>query len=553
MTAPGPGHATGTAHDTSERAVEDVLPPSDSELTEPARETRRLTAILGAALIVMSGFVASRILGLVRNIVISHQYGASREYEIFLAAISIPDTVFQVLAGGAVGAAFIPVFTSYMTKGNRAAAWRFTSALMNIGVIALGAISALLAIAAPAIMGVLVPGWPLDDQARAAHLTRIMLICPAVFAVSTLVTSVLNGEHRFALAAAAPLAYNVALICSALFFRSLGAEALAVGAVVGALLHFAIQVPGLIRLGMWFTPTFGLDLPGVREVARLMGPRVIGLGVSQLNQLINVALASFLVAGSIAYLNYSWLLLMLPLGVFAMAVSTAVFPTLAEQSAGARPEEERQTFLFGLRLILYLTIPAAIGLIVLGRPIVSLLLERGEFSSADAAATAFALGWFAIGLPGHSVVEIVARVFYAERDTATPVRIAAGAVAVNVALSLIFMRTELTFGGLALANSVAALAEATILAILLHRRLGWLPVRELAHFAWRIGLAGVTMGVVAMVLQGVLQPLVDATHWSGQLILVTSVAAAAGMAYVAFAHALGVQDARRAASLMLHR
>ena len=516
-------------------------------------DAHRLASIVGAALIVMSGFVASKVLGLVRNIVISHQYGASRDYEMFLAAISIPDTVFQVLAGGAVSAAFIPVFSSYWSAGQRAHAWRLTSALMNLGAIVLGGIAIVLAIFAPAVMTLLVAGWPPEDQARAATLTRIMLISPAVFAVSALATSALNGVHRFALAAAAPLAYNVSLILAALFFRALGAEALALGAVVGALLHLGVQLPGLIRVGMRYTPTFGLDLEGTREVAKLMVPRIIGLGVSQLNQLINVALASFLVQGAIAYLNYAWLLLMVPLGVFAMAVSTAVFPTLAEQSAQSRTEEERQTFVFGLRVILFLTIPAAIGLVVLGRPIVGLLLQRGEFTPADAAATAFALGWFAIGLPGHSVIEIVDRVFYAERNTATPVKVAAGAVALNVALSLILMRTGLSFGGLALANSIAALTEAAILAYLLNRRLHWLRLSELLSFGWRIGLAATTMGVAAMLLQGVIAPSVSSTHWTGQLTLVGGVALVAGVAYVCFAHLLGVQDARRVLGLILRK
>ncbi|HZT08131.1 MAG TPA: murein biosynthesis integral membrane protein MurJ [Chloroflexota bacterium] len=509
--------------------------------------------LMGAAVIVMSGFVASKLLGLVRNIVISHQYGASRDYEMFLAAISVPDTVFQVLAGGAVSAAFIPVFATYLSQSDRERAWRLASALVNVALITLGCVSALLALAAPAIMGILVAGWPPENQARAATLTRIMLVTPAVFAASALLTSALNAVHRFALAAAAPLAYNLSLICSALLFRSLGAEALALGAVVGAFLHLGVQVPGALRVGMRYSLTLGLDLQGTRDVIRLMLPRVIGLGVSQVNQLINVALASFLVVGSIAYLNYAWLILMVPLGIFAMGLSTALFPTLARQSAEARADEERATFLFGLRLILYTTIPAAIGLIVLGRPIVSLLLQRGAFTGADAAATAMALGWYAIGLPGHSMIEIVDRVFYAERNTATPVRVAAGAVLLNVALSLVLMRTGLSFGGLALANSIAALAEATTLTLLLQRTLGWVYPVELLDFGWRIGLSAIAMGVTAMLLQGIAGQAGGAYQWIGQLALVVGVTGASGVTYVAVAHLLGVRDARMVARLLRGR
>jgi len=196
---------------------------------------------------------------------------------------------------------------------------------------------------------------------------------------------------------------------------------------------------------------------------------------------------------------------------------------------------------------------------VLGRPIVGVLMERGAFDAQAATATALALGWYAIGLPGHALIEIIDRVFYAERDTATPVRVAAGAVLLNVVGSLILMRTELSFGGLALASSVAALVEAAVLAAILHRRLGWLPPGALVGFGWRVGLAAVTMGVAAMLLQGVIglhldsQGVVGPGPWMGHLILVATVAPLAGLAYVGLSLALGVDDAKRAAQLLWRR
>lgn len=535
-------------------------PPSSGSHSGPGRPlgsssqpSSRLQAVLGAALIVMGGFVASKLLGLVRNIVISHQYGASREYEGFLAAISIPDTVFQVLAGGAVGAAFIPVFTSYFASGELHRAWRLTSALINLAVVGIGACALLLGLATPLLVGVLVPGWTASEQQQVANLTRLMMVSPVIFAVSTLATSALNGIHRFALAAAAPLMYNLSLIAGAIVLRPLGVEGLALSAVAGALLHLAIQVPGLIRVGMRYSFTLGLDLEGTREVARLMGPRVFGLGVSQFNLLVNVALASFLVEGSIAYLSYAWLVLMVPLGVFGMGFATAAFPTLVEQGAQAREEEQRQTFLFALRLILYVTIPAAVGLIVLARPTVGLLYERGAFDPAAAAATAYALAWYALGLPGHALIEIVARVFYAERDTATPVRVAAVGAALNIALSLVLMRTELSYGGLALANALAALCEASLLIVIFQRRRRWLRLGELFGFAWRVALAAVLMAGVALLVAGSVAPHVDATHWTGQVATVVTVASMSVLAYLSFSLALGVDDGRRAANLLLHR
>jgi putative peptidoglycan lipid II flippase len=530
-----------------------VGPPSSSSQRTRAQVAARLESVLGAALIVMSGFVASKLLGLIRNIVISHQYGATREYEQFIAAISVPDTAFQVLAGGTVSAAFIPVFTSFLAQRQERNAWRLMSGLMNLALVGIGVIALALAIAAPALTGLLVPGWTPAEQQEVARLARIMMISPVIFAVSALVTSVLNGAKRFALATAAPLMYNLSLIGGAIFLRAWGAEGLAYAAVVGALLHLAVQLPGLARIGAHYSLGFALDLAGTREVGRLMIPRVLSLGVSQLNLLVNVALASFLIQGSVAYLSYAWLLLMVPLGVVGMGMATAVFPTLAEQSAQDQPDEQRQTFLFALRLILYLTVPAAVGLAVLGYPIVALLLQRGAFDPSATWATSFALAWYAVGLPGHATIEIVDRVFYAQHDTATPLRIAALGAAINIVFSVILMRTELSFGGLALANSIAALTEATLLTLVLQRRLGWIRARELVPFAWRVALAAAAMGGVALLLYAAVSARVDIVHWTGQATVLFSVAVTAGIVYGALSLALGVNDARRVASLIRRR
>jgi putative peptidoglycan lipid II flippase len=377
-----------------------------------------------------------------------------------------------------------------------------------------------------------------------------MMISPVIFAVSALVTSVLNGAKRFALATAAPLMYNLSLIGGALFLRPWGAEGLAYAAVIGALLHLAVQLPGLVRIGARYFPTLALDLPGTREVGRLMIPRVLTLGVSQFNLLINVALASFLVQGSVAYLNYAWLLLMVPLGVVGMGIATAAFPTLAEQDAQRQTDEQRQTFLFALRVILYLTVPCAVGLIVLGHPIVALLLQRGAFDAESTWATSYALAWYAVGLPGHATIEIVDRVFYAQHNTATPLRIAALGAAINVILSLVLMRTGLSFGGLALASSLAALTEAALLAAVLQRRLGWIQPSEFVPFAWRVALAAGVMGAVAVLLHAVVASRVDLVHWTGQATVLGIVAAAAVVVYGGLSVALGVEDPRRAATLI---
>lgn len=512
-----------------------------------------LAWVMSGAFIVMGGFAASKVVGLARNVVIGHQFGASREYEMFLAAIAVPDTVFQVLAGGAVASAFIPVFTQHWGRGETSEAWRITSALANLAFLGLGAVALLVGFAAPLFVPVLVPGWPPSDQAHTANLVRIMLVCPALFAVSTLATSALNALDRFLLAAAAPLMYNLALCAGAIFLRPLGAEGLAISAVVGALLHLLVQVPGLVRVGMRHAPTLGLNLPGTREVARLMGPRVLGLGVYQINQLVTIALASFLAQGSVAYLSYAWLVLMVPLGVIAMSISTATFPSLAREAAAGNLDQARQTFQFGFRIICALNLAAMALLLVLARPTVGLLLERGEFGPEAAEATAFALTWYVLGLPSHGTIEIVSRAFYSMRDTATPVRVAAVAVGLNILLSLILMRTGLSFGGLALANALATLMEATALSALLERRLHWIEPRPFLGFLARAALAALLLAVAAALIQAPVGARVNVDHWTGQMALLASGAVAGGLVYLLASRALGVIEPARAVALLLRR
>jgi putative peptidoglycan lipid II flippase len=508
-------------------------------------------------MVVMLGFVASRLLGLVRNMVITSQFGAGREYEIFLAAIAVPDLIFQVLAGGAVGSAFIPVFNAYLARGEEAAAWRLTNAVMTLAALATTPIAVLIGLVAhPLVDFVIVPGWDPASKSQTAELMRLMLLSPVIFAVSGFATSVLSSFQRFAWAALAPIAYNLSIIAAAMLARplSLGVEALGYGVNSGALLHLLVQLPACRAQGMPLRAVIDFQLAGVREVGRLMVPRMLGLAVVQLNQLVNIVLASFLVVGSIVYLNVAWLLLMSPL-VLAMSVSTAVFPTLASDSALERRGEVRRLFLHSFRSIVFLTVPASIGLIVLGEPLIRLLFERGEFTAEATRATAFALRFYALGLLGHAAVEIVDRVFYAFHDTWSPVRVALGAIAANLTLSLLLMNTALGYGGLALANALAACGEGLMLFWLLSRRLesldaAGLGLAEVAAALTRVLAAALVM---ALVISALSQPLLQQAQTANvlQQALALILCAAVGVAvYLATAFGLGVKEARALPSLI---
>ncbi|MEO8541041.1 MAG: lipid II flippase MurJ, partial [bacterium] len=279
-----------------------------------------------AAAIVAFGFIGSRLLGIVRTVVIARTFGSSPDLDAYFIAFRIPDLIFQVLAGATLGSAFIPVFARVYRRESEAAAWRLASHVINLVTTATAALCLIAFIFAPLIVPILAPGLGKDlgrhDEltAKAVTLTRIMLLSPLLFAVSGMVTGILNGRQRFFLPALSPMLYNLAIIFGAVALAGRwGVKGLAVGVVAGAALHLAVQVPGLFRERMKYEPGFGRSDPAVREVARLMGPRVIGLAAAQFNFVVTGFFASKVGAAAISQLTYAWLLATLPLALFGMA------------------------------------------------------------------------------------------------------------------------------------------------------------------------------------------------------------------------------------------
>src|SRR3990172_8817935 len=295
-----------------------------------------------AAIILVVGFVGSRLLGLVRNMVIGGVFGTGPELDAYFAAFRIPDFLFQVIAGAALGSAFIPVFTTYLAKEGLEESWKLASAVLNLVGLATLAASIVALLAAPWIVPLTVPFFPSESQQLTTGLTVVMLVSPIFFSVSGIVTGILNSRHHFLLPALAPLVYN--------------------GSIIAAAVGLSASL-------------------GVREVGRLMAPRVLGLAAVQVNFLVTTILASALPSGSLAALSYAWAVMMMPLGVFGMSISTAVFPTMAEQAAVESYDNLGRTLTSSLRLVLFFTIPASAGLILLREPLVALLFERGLFDS----------------------------------------------------------------------------------------------------------------------------------------------------------------------------
>jgi putative peptidoglycan lipid II flippase len=457
-------------------------------------DDERRTQLARAAALVVGAYVLSRVLGLGREIIIGREFGTTRELDAYLAAFRIPDLIFQLIAGGALGSAFIPTFTTYLARSREKDAWSLASSIVNLVLAVLTASAVLAALLAPWLVRSMAPGFTAEEQALTVQLMRAMLMSPIVFGLSGVVMGILNSYQHFLVPALAPAIYNLCIIGgAALLAPRIGVFGLAAGVVAGAFMHLGIQIPQLVRQGMSYKPVIDLSHPGVREVGRLMLPRVLGLATVQINFLVNTFLASTLVEGSLAALNYAWLLMLLPQGIFAMGIATAAFPTFSDLAARGRRGELRSTLSETLRLTLFLSTPSAVALIILREPLVRLLLERGRFDPSSTQAVAWALQFYALGLVAHSALEILTRGFYSMHDTRTPVTIGVGAMILNIVLSLVLIQ-PLHHGGLALANSLATIVETVLLLVIIHGRLGGFDKSTLVRSAMKTALAATVMG-----------------------------------------------------------
>ena len=499
--------------------------------------------VAGAAGIVALGFIGSRILGLVRSAAIASTFGTEPELSAYWVAFRLPDLVFQVLAGATLAAAFIPTFSRVQLRSGEEAAWRLASSVLNLVAVATALAAALAWLLAPLLVPLLAPGLGEESgredelSALAVELTRVMLLSPVLFGVSGMLTGVLNARQHFVAPALAPIFYNIGIIGGAILLgERYGVHGLAVGVVAGSAGHLLVQLPALRATGMRWSATFDIASQGVSEVARLMGPRVVGLAAAQVNFVVMMFFASFVSDETISAINYAFLMAMLPVGVIGMAISTALFPTLAQQAATRQEQTLRATLSASLRMILFLSIPASLGLAVLAQPAVVLLLQRGAFQAPSVAPVAAALQLFAVGIAANAAIEILSRGFYALADTRTPVQFAVLAMVLNVALSAAMVGP---FGirGLAAAGSLAACAECLGLWLALHRRLGGLGRRQVLRSAARTVVASIVMVQVMLVAIILLRATGLESRETLEALLTTLVAGTAGVA--AFATTAG--------------
>jgi len=488
-----------------------------------------------ATIILIIGMMLSRVLGFVRELVIAHMFGATAATDAYLIAFIIPD-VFAGLVAGAITVAFIPVFTEYRLKQSEEDAWQIASTLINaiVGVLILGAIFTL--VAAPVIVRLLAPGFDAQTQAIAVHVSRLMSPAIIFMGLIGLSTAILNSYRHFTFPAFAGLLYNTGIIGGALVLGGrLGITGLAIGVGIGALGQLLVQSILVVKMRRYYTPSLNLNHPGVKRIAWLLLPFLVGSGAGQLNIMVDRILASGLVEGSISALNFGARVMGLPLGIFGAAVGVAVYPTLSQQVAEGRLDQLRATFSEGIRMLWFVIVPAAVGLIVLREPIIRLLFERGAFNPAATSMTAVALLYYSLGLFAHAGNVMLVRTYFSMQDTKTPVKLGLVAVALNIALNLVLVR-YMAHGGLALASSIAATINCLLLAYFLRKKLGCLDGRRIVRSTAKIAVASLVMGVVCWIGLNLSERFVaDVMPLTQQLLQVGGLVLIGGLSYLVMA------------------
>jgi putative peptidoglycan lipid II flippase len=459
--------------------------------------------IARAAGTVMFAILFGQIMGLASKILIADAFPAA-ELDAFFSANRVSETLFTLIAAGALGSAFLPTFTGLLVKNERSSAWKLASSLINLVTLILSIAALLASVFAPQIVRyLLAPGLSDNPQifALTVDLLRIQSVAAVLFGIGGLVIGILNAHQIFFVPQITAAMYQIGQIFGVLVLaRWLGIYGLAWGVVIGAALFLLIQLPSLFKLPGEFSPSLGLGNPDVVKVFQLMGPRVFGAAIVQLNFWVNNNLASRMVEGSIQGLSYAFALMVMAQAAIAQSVAIAAMPTFSAQHALGKLDELRSSLASALRAMFLLALPASVGLILLARPIISLLFERGEFDTTIAQMTAWALIWYAAGLVGHSIMEVLTRAFYAQQDTRTPVMIGTIAMGLNVLFSILFSRWFaqigwLPLGGLALANSLATALEAAALFIFIRRRLKGIEGRFLADGFVRCAAAALGMAL----------------------------------------------------------
>jgi putative peptidoglycan lipid II flippase len=547
-------------------------PATEATLAKPAPKKASVARSAG---IVSLAVMASRVLGLVREMVFAYFFGASKSFanDAYVIAFRIPNLLRDLFAEGALSSAFVPVFSEYLVKRDEREAFRLSNLVATALILILGFIVVLGIIFAGPIVAFIAPGFQDNPEkfALTVRMTRIMMPFILLVALAAQAMGVLNAKDRFGIPALASSFFNIGSIIGGVVvaafladptfahpFSSIvekpteGIIGMAYGVLIGGFLQYAAQWPSLYRAGFRYRPMLSFRDEGVQRIFRLMGPAIIGGAAVQVNILVNSNFASHIPgSGPVSWLSYAFRLVQFPIGVFGVAIATATLPAISRNAALASLDDFRHTLASSVRLAFLLTIPSAIGLIVLSRPIIALIYQRGHFTTDDTTHTANALAFYALGLAGYSAIKILAPAFYALGDARKPMLVSLLSMATNFVMNWLLV-ARFQERGLALSASMVGLLNFALLYFIMQRRIHGIEGRRTFVAIIKIFIASAAMGAACWAVSAGLPRLIG-DRFAARVINVTVSVALGALIFYAGAWLLRIEELHDATNALLRR
>jgi putative peptidoglycan lipid II flippase len=550
------------------------LPESNAEPVEPP--STRQTSVARSAGIVSIAVMFSRVLGLVREQVFAYYFGAGFLYDAYQVAFRIPNVLRDLFAEGALSAAFVKVFTDFQINKSEKDAWRLASLVLNALAVVLSVITIIGILGSRYFVALIAADFPPQVASLATVLTQIMFPFILLVALAAVAMGVLNTKGIFGIPASASTVFNVVSIIFGLalaYWLSGGSWAvprdvhaipelpaqwaiigMAIGTLIGGAAQFLMQVPSLLKVGFRFAPVLNFADEGIRRVGRRMAPAVLGTSAVQINVLVNTIFVTSIVGG-VSWLSYAFRLMQFPIGLFGVAIGTASIPVLSRMASEGKTKDFRDTLSSSINLVFLMTLPSALGLIVLGEPIIRLLYSHGgAFKETDVPMTALALAGYSIGLAGYAAIKVLSPAFYALDDAKVPMMIALASIVVNAVASYFFRNWLSGYGvtpetpsgyghvGVALATSTVALVNFFALAFFMRRKIGRLNGREIMSGFFRIAIAALVMSAVCYPVYRLLFNALGARGFLNQAVGALVPVAVGGLVFVIAAKLLGIKE-----------
>ncbi len=520
-------------------------------------------SVTSAAVILAIAGLASRFLGMIRQRMMVGAFGAGNTLDSYFAAFQIPDFAFNLLIAATLSAAFIPVFCEYLEK-DRQEAWKIASSVLNLIIIFMGLLCLLFFICSKDLVFLISPGFTGDKYLLTVKLTRILLLSPWLFAISAVFSGILNSFKNFTLIAIAPILYNLGIIFGIIFLApSFGIYGVAYGVILGAFLHILIQIPGARKFGFRWQIVADIKNKGVREIMKLIAPRILSVDISQISQLIGTIFGSTLVVGSVAIFNLVYNIEAVPIAVFAISFIVSVFPVLSTAAAQKDSISFRNNFSYVARQILFFLVPLTILTFIFRAQVVRLIIGAQKLSWDETRVAAAALAIFGFSFIFQGISLLLSRAFYAIKNTVIPLIVSLASIAVNVLATYIFLRLlssngifkQLTISYLRLDGivdlrilalpfgfSIAALFSTFVLFLILRKKFGRLDGKKIFSAFLKYLLAGAASGIFGYFGLYLIEPILGTKTFLGVLGQLVFSMILAGTAFILVALALKSEE-----------